>query len=167
MFVLFLPCLSRYDVHDHDDHDDNGVTLSWYPGVMRRIQTAAKWRESTASLNNTDNTESVSGKNPHGAEAERIHNSAPHQLIPCFSSSGLLSRNAIANWYTRSHGNMMLQLLAARGKCRSIKECRCIKPCARAVCGARIQNSRACRGGCRGSGSCGRSRFRKPPKVFP
>ena len=35
MFVLFLPCLSRYDVHDDDDHDDNGVTLSWYPGVMK------------------------------------------------------------------------------------------------------------------------------------
>ena len=75
MFVLFLPCLSRYDVHDDDDHDDNGVTLSWYPGVMRRIHTAATWRESTASLNKTDNTESASGKNPHGSEVERIHNS--------------------------------------------------------------------------------------------
>ena len=42
---------------------------------MRRIHTAATWRESTASLNKTDNTESASGKNPHGSEVERIHNS--------------------------------------------------------------------------------------------
>ena len=75
MFVLFLPCLSRYDVHDDDDHDDNGVTLRRSPGVMRRIHTAATWRESTASLNKTDNPESASGKNPHGSEVERIHNS--------------------------------------------------------------------------------------------
>ena len=49
--------------------------MSWYPGVMRRIHTAATCRESTASLNKTDNTESASGKNPHGSEVERIHNS--------------------------------------------------------------------------------------------
>ena len=79
MFVLFLPCLSRYDVHDDDDHDDNGVTLSWYPGVMRRIHTAAKWRESRAVENKTDVTEPPGGKNPHGTEAERIHNSAQQQ----------------------------------------------------------------------------------------
>ena len=42
---------------------------------MRRIHTAATCRESTASLNKTDNTESASGKNPHGSEVERIHNS--------------------------------------------------------------------------------------------
>ena len=63
-------CLSRYDVHDDDDHDDNGVTLSWYPGVMKRIHTAAKWRESRAVENKTDVTEPPSGKNPYGTEVK-------------------------------------------------------------------------------------------------
>ena len=62
------------DDDDEDDHDDIGVTLRRSPGVMRRIHTAPKWKESTASLNKTDNTESPSGKNPHGTEAEIIHN---------------------------------------------------------------------------------------------
>ena len=53
--------------------------LSWYPGVMKRIHTAAKWRESRAVENKTDVTEPPSGKNPHGTEAEIIHNSAQQQ----------------------------------------------------------------------------------------
>ena len=76
MFVVLLPCLSRYDVHDDDDHDDNGVTLSWYPGVMKRIHTAAKWRESRAVENKTDVTEPPGGKNPHGTEANPQQRSA-------------------------------------------------------------------------------------------
>ena len=64
------------DDDDEDDHDDNGVTLRRSPGVMRRIHTAPKWRESTTTPNKTDNTESPSGENPHGSEVEKIHNIA-------------------------------------------------------------------------------------------
>ena len=43
---------------------------------VERIHTALKWKESTTVENNTDDTEPPSGKNPHGTEAERIHNNA-------------------------------------------------------------------------------------------
>ena len=65
MFVLFLPCLSRYDVHDDDDHDDNGVTLSWYPSVMKQ------WKTKRTSL-------SRQVERIH-TEPKRIHNSAQQQ----------------------------------------------------------------------------------------
>ena len=64
-----------------------GVTLRRWQAVtlrsattmsrrVERIHTALKRKESTTSRNKTDNTDSPSGKNPHGTEEERIHNSA-------------------------------------------------------------------------------------------
>jgi len=50
---------------------------------VERIHTALKWKESTTSPNKTDNTESPSGKNPHGSEVERIHNIAKQRGQHC------------------------------------------------------------------------------------
>ena len=43
---------------------------------MKAATEALRWKESTTLENNTEVTEPPSGKNPHGTEAERIHNNA-------------------------------------------------------------------------------------------
>ena len=58
------------------------MTMS--PGV-ERIHAALKWKESTTAPNTTHNTEPPSGKNPHGSEVERIHNSAKQNEKHCIA----------------------------------------------------------------------------------
>ena len=42
---------------------------------------APEQKESTPVQNKTDDSESPSGKNPHGSEVERIHNSATTKMM--------------------------------------------------------------------------------------
>ena len=44
--------------------------------IMMITMMAMKWKEPTTAQNKTDDTEPPSGKNPHGSEVERIHNSS-------------------------------------------------------------------------------------------